>query len=416
MRHLLMIALALTSARLAHAQTPEPQPAAEEKPTIAWRYDRGITATTPDKAFRLRVAFRNQFRFESNRPTEGDSEISSHFTIPRSRLTIDGNIFGEGNRLKLEMSFSDAGGFGFVRDMWFDKQLCDHHVWIRAGQWRRPFNRQEMVSDFGSELNERAITAGFVGGGRDLGVGIHNDYDKSPRGLEWVVGVFNGFSGGSDRPVETTTCTQNEMTGAITCVNAVPTNVPKDFSPALVARIGWNSGDVKGYTEGDLEGGPLRYGIGLSYKVDFANLERRDLDGDNRKEPYGQNLSYAVEADAMIKVAGFGLELGAYAIRQSSRLDPKITTIQLEYGVLVQPGYFVIPKHGQIAARFAYSPDRPGGREQVEARGGFTWYWHGHDWKIATDVGVLKFTEIDPKTMKADKPDVQIRSTLQLAM
>ncbi len=388
----------------------------DDKPVVEWRYDRGIVASTPDNEFRLKLSFRTQFRAESVRPTEGDSEISTHFSVPRSRLTIDGNAFGEGNRLKVEMAFSDAGGFGFVRDMWFDKRLGQHKIWIRAGQWRRPFNRQELVSDFGSELNERAITAAFVGGGRDLGVGIHNDYDKSPRGLEWVVGVFNGFSGGGDRPIESTTCVQDAATGAITCVNGVPTNVPKDFSPALVARIGYNAGDVKGYTEGDFEGGPLRWGVGLSYKVDLANFERRDLDGDDRKEPYSQNLSYAIEADAMIKIAGFGLQLGAYAIRESPRLDPRITNIELEYGVLVQPGYFVIPKHAQIAARFAYSPDRPGGRDEIEARAGFTWYWHGHDWKLATDVGVQQFTEDDPLTMKADKPDVQVRSTLQLAM
>ena len=40
------------------------------------------------------------------------------------------------------------------------------------------------MSDFASEFNERAITATFAGGGRDLGLAIHNDYEKSPEGLK----------------------------------------------------------------------------------------------------------------------------------------------------------------------------------------------------------------------------------------
>jgi hypothetical protein len=272
------------------------------------------------------------------------------------------------------------------------------------------------VSDFGSEFNERAITAGFVGGGRDLGVAIHNDYERSPKGVEWVVGVFNGMNGGADKPNQSTSCKQDAATGAITCTTTAPTTVPIDFGPAIVARIGWNTEHLKGYTEGDFDGGAPRYGVGVSYKVDLANFASHNLDGVAGKEPYSESVSYGAEIDGMLKAHGFGLEVGAYAMRVSSRLDPKITTIKLEYGVLVQPGYFVIPKHLQVAGRFAYSPDRPGGRDLMEVRAALNYYWHGHEWKIATDVGALKFTEDDPKTMTADKADFQLRSMLQLAL
>ena len=218
-------------------------------------YDKGLTfeAAKPVRA-QARVRQSDPVRIDSaHRGRQHDSRL--HLLIPRSRLQAEGHVFGQDNRFKLEFSFEDSGSFAFAKDLYVEKKLAASPVWFRAGHWKRPFNRQEIVSDFASELNERANTATFVGGGRDLGVAIHNDYEKSPEGLEWVAGVFNGFSGSSERPALTTTCTQNAMTGVITCTTPTPSNFPADFGPTLVLRAGWNAGKVKGYSEGDLDGG-----------------------------------------------------------------------------------------------------------------------------------------------------------------
>ncbi len=372
-----------------------PKPA---KKTMTVVYDKGLLISTSDDAFSLRTSFRTQVRFESFRASESGNEFASKFSVPRTRLQVEGNAWGPTNRYKLEFAFGDLGSFSFVKDVFIEKQLAAP-VWLRAGQWKRPFNRQELVSDFGSELNERANTAAFVGGGRDLGVALHNDYEKSPEGLEWVLGAFNGFNGGADRPVVTTTCTQNAMTGVITCTTPPPTTVPIDFGPAIVARIGWNVGKVKGYTEGDLEGGPPRLAVGLSYKIDLANFAQ------GKEKSKRDNESHGLEADVMFKAGGFGLELGAYAM--------KIKSADAQYGVLVQPGFFVVPQHFQIAGRFAYAP--VGARKQLEGRAAFNYYWQGHNWKWATDVGFLKLTSEDAMGVK-DKPDYQLRSMLQLML
>jgi len=374
------------------ATTPEAKPSK----AITASYDKGVLFKSADQAFELRLNLRNQFRFESTRPTEDNAQFASHFLIPRSRLQADGNVFGATNRYKLEFSLGDTGSFAFVRDLYVEKKVSS--AWIRVGQWKRPFNRQELVSDFASELNERANTATFAGGGRDLGVAIHNDYEKSPEGVEWVVGVFNGFSGGAERPSLTTSCTQNAMTAAITCVSPTPTTVPADFGPAVVARVGWNSGHIKGYSEGDLEGGPLRVAVGLGYKIDLANFAK------GKQDSVVHNESHGVEADAMLKVSGFAVEAGAYVM--------KLKNADAQFGVFVQPGYFVLPKHAQIAARFALAPIAT--RKQIEARAAFNWYWEGHAWKWATDAGFLKLTGSDPMTMVTDKLDLQVRSMLQL--
>ena len=381
---------------------PPASQAEKAKPTpsaIAVTYDKGLAFASADGTFALRLGFRNQLRFESLRATEDGSQFQSRFSIPRSRLQVEGNVFGPGTRYKLELALGDIGSFSFVRDLVVDQQLAPK-VWLRAGQWKRPFNRQELVSDFAAEFNERANTASFVGGGRDLGIAIHNDYEKSPEGLEWIVGVFNGFSGGADRPVLATTCTESAMTNAITCTNGTPTNVPTDFGPAVVARAGWNVGKIKGYTEGDLEGGPLRVAIGASYKIDLANFSKR------KEATVTDNLSHGVQADLMLKVEGFGLELGAYMM--------KIKSADAGFGALVEPSYFVIPKRVQVAARLAYAPVAT--RKQIEVRAAFSYFWQGHAWKWASDIGVLELTGEEPTTMISDKPDIQFRSMLQLTL
>lgn len=395
----------LIPAAAASAQpSPEPAPATPEPPQSATRvkpgtalavtYDKGLAFATEDGEFNAKLGLRTQFRFESTRPTESGAEVANRLYIPRSRLQLEGNIFGEINRYKLEFGLGDRGSFSFVKDLYIEKAAGP--AWIRVGQWKRPFNRQELVSDFASQFNERANTAEYVGGGRDLGIAIHNDYEKSPAGVEWVAGVFNGFSGGSDRPVQNTTCT---TASPPTCMTGTPTNFPTDWGPAVVARIGWNSQGMKGYSEGDLEGGPLRYAAGVSYKIDLADFDQ------GAESSTADNMSHGLQADLMVKVAGFSLELGGYLM--------KLKSADATFGGMAQAGYFVVPKHAEIAARFAIIPTNDD-REQVEVRGAFNWCWEGHRWKWMTDAGMIKQTGSDPVSMSRDEPDYQLRSMAQL--
>jgi hypothetical protein len=395
-------------AQVARAQPPPPEPAPKPaEPQVSVTYDKGLSFAAPGGKYALKISFRNQLRFESTRPTEDHGQFASHFLIPRSRLQVEGHVFDRTTRYKLELGLGDAGSFAFLKDLYIDKQLSAP-VWLRAGLWKRPFNRQELVSDFASEFNERAITATFVGGGRDLGLALHNDYERSPEGIEWAIGVFNSFSGGEDRPKLATTCT--EQLGAITCTTPAPANFPNDFGPAVVARVGWNHGGIKGYSEGDLEGGPLRYAIGASYKIDLGNLAKQAEDS------VAENLSHGVQVDAMVKAAGASLQVGAYLMKlPASRATNRSADAGL--GAFGQLGFMIVPGRLQVAGRFAIAPDaRTIDRDQLEARGAVNLYWRGHAWKWATDVGVLKATGEDPTTMTIDKPDLVIRSMLQLTL
>jgi hypothetical protein len=372
-------------------EPPPEAPKKDEPPAVSVTWDKGLLFESADERFEAKLALRSQWRLEVSRPTEDGAEFSSHFVIPRLRLQLEGFAFGKDTRYKMEAGLEERGSFSFVKDFFVEHKTGP--VWIRVGQWKRPFNRQELVSDFASELNERAITAEFVGGGRDIGIAVHNDYEKSPEGIEWAVGVFNGFSGGGDRPKIATTCTQDPMTGDITCTNAPASNFPTDFSPALVIRAGYNKGKVKGYSEGDLDGGPLRFAVAANYKVDLADLSK------GGESSVAKNLSHGVGIDAIAKVQGFDVQVGAFLM--------KLKSADALLGGMIQLGYMVMPKTGQICARAAAHKLAGTDNYEIEARGAFNYYLAGHAWKISTDAGMLKETG-------GGDPEIQIRSMVQL--
>lgn len=375
----------------------------KEKPTVSATYDGGLVLKSSDGLYELKVQFRNQMRFESLRPTEDNRQFLNKFYIPRSRLQVEGHVFGAENRYKLELSMDDSGSFSFVKDMYMERRVSDAPVYLRFGQWKRPFFRQEMVSDFSSEFNERSIANDLAGGGRDLGFSVNNDYEKSPEGIEWVVGMFNTMNGGADRPTIPVACvtaaTPATPAGVTTtCVNGRATNFPLDFQPAIVARAGWNSPKSKGYSEVDLEGGPLRYSVAGAFKIDLANF------AEHGKSSVFNNMSKAMEVDWNVKAYGLSFSGGA-VIMFLKDADP-------EYGFVLQPGFMILPKHAEIAARFAFTTQLE--QNNIEALGAFNYFFNGHRLKIASDFGIVETTGVNPVTLLSDSPDIRVRIMSQL--
>ena len=357
----------------------------EEPATVSASYDKGFTLATSDEEFELKAGIRSQFRVEVFKADEDDAEVESHFLVPRLRLQLEGFAFGEQNGYKVEFDMGNKGNPA-LKDF-FVNHAFSPTLQVRAGQWKKPFSRHEIISDFGSEFNERAIANEWAGAGRDVGVAVHNGYEKSPEGIEWAAGLFNGTS---EKSGQTVTCT--DPADPETCTPSAPSNVPADFDPELVARVGWNMGGVKGYSEGDLEEGPLRLGVGASYRLNFNQL-RKDADD-------ALLLEHGIELDTLLKVAGFDAQAGLFLL--------KVGEADLDLGFLVQAGYFVVPRTAEFAARFSLIPDEAAMDESLmETRLAFDWYFHGHSFKWATDAGFLSSTA-------AETNDLQVRSQIQL--
>ncbi len=366
---------------------PEPAPPAADGHAISAKYDKGLTFETADGEYELKLGIRSQFRLEAARPDVAGTEFATRFSVPRLRLQLEGHAYGEANGYKVEFDMANKG-FALLKDFFIDHAFAkDLH--LRAGQWKRPFNRQEMVSDFGSEFLERSLANEFAGAGRDLGVAVHNNYEKSPEGLEWAVGVFNAAS--EKASIKTTCLPGATPTDPLICTSGTPSNVPADFGPAIVVHAGWNHGGIKGYSEGDLEGGPLRYAVGLSYR-----MNPRDFDKDANDD---LNIEHAVALDAMVKVEGLGIS-GAVILKKDGQADAEV-------GFYGQAGYMVVPKKILGALRFAQVPEDD--EQRFEILGGVDYFLHGHNFKLMADGGVIH-------TTGADTSDLQLRAQLQAVL
>lgn len=361
---------------------PVVQPEAESR-GVAIEYDKGLEITGDNGAYQLKLGIRNQLRAQLTR-TEAAGELEVAFLIPRLRLQFSGYAFGEANGYKIEYDVSSSGSPS-LKDAFYERTFSPA-LRLRVGQWKRPFSRQQLVSDFGSEFLERAITDRFAGAGRDLGLAVHNNYEKSPDGLEWAFGVFNSTG---ERGQQTLDC--DDPTDVSTCVPSRPSNVPDDFGPELVARVGWNYGGIKGYSEGDLEGGPLRVAVAASYQNNLRDLDE-DAAGDLQMEQ-------AAEADFILKAYGYDLSGAVYWVKDGVG-DALL-------GFYAQGGAFVVPETVQLAARFAtHELDADDGSRR-ELLGAINWYFSGHAFKWMLDGGILQTVDDETET------DVQVRTQLQ---
>jgi len=350
----------------APALVSEPEPVeadVEEAEHASFGYDKGfyISHDNDKGSFKLKIGARVQSLLSV---TSADTGLSTRqdrwaFSINRARLVLSGHAFTK----KLEYKFQTDFGKGFVtlKDFYLDAQLADE-VWLRAGQWKRPFSRQQINSSGNLELVDRAITDKQFNAGRDIGVAVHNGYEDSPE-LEWAAGVWNGTG---EKPV---------FSGEVDPVDGSVdgggfSNVPKDFLPVFVGRVGLNRGGLKGYSEADLEGGALRWGAAASVWVEG------DFDG-------GDPPEHQAQLDAVLKLNGLSFSAAGYV--QTVESDWAAIGTHAQIGKVFGEG----TRRMNGALRYAMVNPRGGGLDDAthELVVGWGWLPHKHNAKLQLDLG-----------------------------
>jgi hypothetical protein len=327
-------------------------------------YDKGFFIKSDDGKFALKIKARVQPYLAMARSKTPAADWTGAFEVRRARLILEGNLHGDDLRYKIQSDFGK--GNPSLKDWYADARLSGS-TWIRAGQWKRPFSRQQITSSGKLELADRAITDKGFGAGRDIGVALHNGYEDSPA-IEWIVGVWNGTGDAAGFDVD--------LTDPADPVVSV-TNVPREFKPAFIGRVGLNSEGIKGYSEADLEGGPLRWAAAASFWGE-ADFDRDDTSNDK------------VELDFIVKAQGFTGSGAVYAMTRQAGTHV-LSDQELAYiGFHLQTGYMIKPTW-QGVARFAMIDGRVDGlRDTKELTAGASYYGWGHDAKIQGDVTLLK--------------------------
>lgn len=351
-------------------------------------YDKGFFIRSADGKNELAIQGRVQARFTYLAIEQVPDE--ANFSIARARMTLHGHVFGDELSYKFQTDFGK--GQASLKDFYLDYTLIEDAVVLRAGQSKKPFSRQQLTSSGNQELVDRAITDKAFGAGRDIGIAVQNNFEKSPT-FEYAVGVFNGTG---EAPWFEGSGANDPATNEVEVTKGKLTNVPATFNPTPVVRVGYNHGELKGYSEADLEGGELRFGVAAS------GLSDLNADQDDRSSVRG-------ELDYVLKVQGFGTTGAVYVA--SAQNGAKFSDRTLDaLGFHLQAGY-VFAKRYQPVIRFALVSPKGAHNNTQELAFGLALYAEKHGFKWQTDVAALS------EQVGAGKTDTetQLRTQLQAA-
>lgn len=348
----------------------EPAPVvAEKKPTAG--FDKGFFLRSDDEKYALKITGRFQPFFNYSY-VKSSKDSRPQLEMRRMRLVLEGNLHGKNLLYKFQSDFGK--GVPSVKDAHVDVRLSGD-TWLRFGQWKRPFSRQQINSSGRLEMTDRSITDKAFGAGRDVGIAIRNDYEKSPE-IEWTLGVFNGRG---EAPALSGTVTVDPMTGMGTLGTTTNTNVPAELRPAVVGRVGYNKKGLKGYSEADLEGGPLRYGVAASVW----------LEGDFDDNAVSDQK---VQADYIVKAEGFSTTGGVYFMTAQDG-DSILDQASSLFGFHAQAGY-MLTKQWEAVARYGYINDvtlkSKTPRDQQEISVAANFFGVGHDAKFQGGMRLIK--------------------------
>lgn len=337
-------------------------------------YDGGffLEGDKGESTFKIRFNGRVQTRLTLELFEADDQDPEIALAVQRARFGFEGHVFSKDLTYKFQADF--GRGKAGLKDYYINYALSDG-LELRAGQWKKPFSRQQLTSSGKLELVDRASTDKAFGAGRDVGLMLHNDYDEV-EGFEWAVGLFNG---------------------------AGENVVPDVWQPQAVVRLGYGNFGKARYSEGDLECADKPESCGLRWAVAASVIADGSMpkDGDE-----GQIVS---ELDFILKASGFSLN-GAFFL-DFDLGDEAAGGGMDKLGFHAQASYYLAGPHLLPAIRFAsVMPDDDASPTTREATLGIGYLPRKHNLKWQTDATML-MTELGD----ASSTDWLVRTEVQLA-
>ena len=343
--------------------------------TAGW--DKGFFRASPDGNFRLRVKGQIQFRYVMNyrdiQTSGSEDRWTKGFENRRTKLTFEGNIFDKTWLYKVQAAFNrgnlDAAGAqqtdsgaAELEDAWIQKDF-ENGLYLRFGQYKAPFLREELVSSARqlaverSLLNERynqdytqGVSVGFesdmfrVEGMFSDGIGDNNVWGPSYQNSPWQRNT-----------------TEYAFTARAEFLAAGEWKQFDDFTS-------WN-------------GEPFGLMIGAA-----INWQRAEFGLDGPPTDFGQELGGT--ADISAEFGGANL-YGAFVwVNPDLDGDSGSAGDRNEIGFLVQGGFMLVPDTFEIFGRYEWAdPDISGEDDLNVITAGVNWYFAKNAAKFTADVG-----------------------------
>lgn len=329
---------------------------------------RGLRVETADGEFGVRLGARLQVRYSI---LDDDAPARQVLTIRRARLKVSGHLFGEHNRVVMQLALSPedvgADGGGIVTEApVLDGYLVFDHLRdaaFRLGQHKVPLNRERMMSSADLAMVDRSLVDDEFTLDRDVGVEVYSDDLLGLGVVRYNAGLYTGEGRGTF---------ELGNLGLLyhARVDVLPLGPFDHLDPA------------------DLDRGPPKLAVGASYAfIDDARLTRG-----TRGELYADggtaDMRLAV-ADLLLHAYGVSLQ-AEMAWREADREGGEDGPAEAPRNGL---GWFVqlaglAPGDLLVAAR--YSEVRPLGEDSGlekarELGGGLSWYVFGPALRVTGD-------------------------------
>jgi hypothetical protein len=395
----------------------------------------------PDSTSRLRLRFAGQMilDYTSTEAATGDDRSGSLVMHARRiRPTMELNLLRP--KLLLRLHLSTAPKSLEMMDYYLDLTL-EKNLRLRYGQYKVPFTVYRIESFQALTLVDWAIVTKGFGAERQMGLSIHNGYEKPPR-LGYALGVFTGVNARAAHAVYLPKLYDEEIPNPSDLSGSAPY---AEFHPEIVLNLSYNRNgiDVRSGSDGCRSG--LRYSAALSAAW--------DLD----PEPH-QDLKLRLAPELLLKCRGASIRgIGYAGFVELAGCDE--TELGMT-GALVESAYRFNGRY-EVAARFATvdftdkllddassylasgdsstdglhsSSERPSGaalsagangpaealaaaltaggrvRREDEYRIGFNVYLAGHSLKWQSDFGVLRHHHRQSRALT----DFAVRSQFQI--
>ena len=324
---------------------------AEEPQNPKIYYKDGLHIDSPDGSNTLLLNGRLQTRFTYN-ALEKTSDTDG-FTINRGELRFDGTVFTKQIKYGLEFGFATKAaantGLATLNDYYVDWS-ANNIVGIKFGQFRVPYLYSELVSSMKQQFPDRSLAHDNFTLSRDIGVSLHGSLLNAY--FNYNIFAMNGDGANS----------LNSNTALL---------LGARFDVPIFGEYKFSESDV------DFSETPnLLVGFAYAYNQKGSAIESGSI-------PANIKVSHAT-VDAIFRSHGFSLQ-GA-GMMSKTHQGARFTN----WGYNVQSGYFVIPKHFEVAARVASAMLANGIPDQYEYGTAFNYYFNQHNLKLQTDYTLLQ--------------------------
>lgn len=310
-------------------------------------HDGNFFLSSTDGNFTLKMSGQQQTRYSMNfNDDSAQDDFTPGFSLPRTALRFEGQVFGEFG-YAVQGVFNSAGGGFTLEDAYMHTDLGDG-LTLLWGQLRMPVLWEDMLSEKYALAVDQSVVNAVFGQGRSQGIWLH----QSNEDFRWWAGFSDGVQ------------SANTAFGAS----------PADW--ALTGRIEYKAaGDWSQFNQ-------FSSARGSEMGLKFAAAAHWQQSPDAPAVP--QTDVFAYTFDAMLAEDGWNL----FAQFLGFHTDPDVGTETHDLALVLQGGVFVSDDWELFGRYDVIMPDsdRPGDDNFNTLTAGANYYIHGQAAKFTIDV------------------------------